>query len=372
MDGSFIVQVDPVNGQAILETYGPACNIPGAPDFLAIGFPFQWVDDGATAWDELVTLAEVHKDVTDGCRKLIIDVTGSAKIQIMDKDSDQISGGVTALSAGTIYWVYWYIDFRSEVTRDILWVYVNGAWNEEGDVSGWGDTDTINRFTLGSGTGKTLPTEGGKMYYNEVFIEEDPVDGGLGAVTTRYKKADGNGADTGEWLDHAFGDVDEVDTTVDTASKDSANAAGEKQTYDVEAVTGDEVPLAVQAVGAWQRTDTSVTGRTYLYDGTTRDFGETMPLTLNNYSFLGNNSIDNATKCYNFHPDGSAWTKNNFASIEVGAEVVARTSGQLDLTQIGAEYMIAHTGDQGTQPATFPTDTGDIGTATEGSIPGIV
>ena len=342
------LEVDPVNGQPVTDRYGGQLSLGSNPRFLVVTFAWRF----AAEFDSNVVICELSRDASARDRRIVI--TTAEELVIQDKDDDNVGGvgGSSTLAVNTTYPMYWYIDLLG-TTRDILWVWISGAWSKEIDVSGHGVFDfstSSRRVTFGSDTGKSLPTIGGKMYYGGMCVTENPIVGGLGSIATKFLPANGNGADTGEWDDHAFGDVDEVPADLDGTTVDKASTAGDKQSYDF--VNPGETPLAMQVVGVAKTSTGANTAKAYTFDGTNRDYQETKPYgNANRFISLRTTELPKTTM-----PDGSAITESGVNSMEVGMELVTvDTTGTLDLDQIGLEEMVA--GAQ-SQPSDFPTDVG--------------
>ena len=175
-------------------------------------------------------------------------------------------------------------------------------------------------------------------------VIESPSVGGLGSIATKFLPANGNGADTGEWDDHAFGDVDEVPADLDGTTVDKASTVGDKQSYDF--VNPGETPLAMQVSGVAKSSDGNKDAKAYTFDGTNRDYQDTRAYAVN-FGSLRTAELPKTTM-----PDGSAITESAVNSMEVGMELVSiGTTGTLDLDQIGLEEMVA--GAQ-SQPSDFP------------------
>ena len=347
MEGTYCLEVDPVNGGTLLETYGGQVSGFGNPKFLLI--PFIW--RFAAVFDQAITIAEYHRSASSSSRRIVLGTDEHVSIQ--DDDGDEIENGPSVLAVNTDYPMLWCIDLLG-TTHDILWVWISGAWVKQVDVSGHGDIGifTANMLvTFGSGSGKTLPTTGGPMFYDEWAIIENPTSSGLGSVATRYKKANSNGGDA-TFTDQAFGDVDDLPADLGTGAVDTGDAVGERNSYGLEIVSNNETPLAVVPVGSGEAASGFNLHKLYLFDGTTRDYTDDAGSLIGSMRQLHLSSGVAKTKM----PDGSAFTETKFNDdLQVGVEIVTLGGSTFSLDQIGVEYMIAGAR---TQPSDFPTDVG--------------
>ncbi|MCH7800867.1 MAG: hypothetical protein IIC24_04895, partial [Chloroflexi bacterium] len=204
-------------------------------------------------------------DPENGNRRIIFDLND--KLQLQDADGDRIGDiGGTTLLKDTDYFFYWYINLLG-TTRDIVWIRTSTTWSKEIDVSGHGDIGTFvddMKLTLGSGSGKTLPTSGGPMYYDDFCIIVNPTTAlDLGSPSCKYLAANGDGADA-TFTDQDFNDVDEGPADLDGLTIDSGNAANERNSYDV--ASPGETPLAMFPSGVGRETASGIEARPYIYD----------------------------------------------------------------------------------------------------------
>lgn len=355
--GAFAYQIDPVNGHAGLEIYGFTGALPDTPTLISVPFMFRFTAAGAlTGFDEPVIIAELGSNVPGGVWSRHITITtgvNSEQIQITDKDDDRV--GITApayVTKNTDYWFLWYTDLRDEAnTRDILWVWKAGAWDKAIDETGHGDAnpEVITRLTFGTSTGKGLPTEGGPFWVAEMVgqvLNKSPNQTPLGSIETHFKKPDGVGEDSNQFDGGApdWQDVDEIPP--DDVATDIGDAAGEAQSYDIEAADGGDVPLAVQIIGSSKQSGgvggaphLDIDHRPYIWDETTRGYSpqsNTVPLSYRLFGWGG--TVTPIT--YN-EINGETLTEALFNKLEAGIEVdVADNGATLVLDQIGLEYMI--------------------------------
>ena len=150
------LEVDPVGGAVGTDRYGGQLALDSNPRFLVITFAWRF----AAEFDSGLSICELARSASVRDRRISF---GTAeKVAIQDIDDDRIGIGSSVLAVNTVYPMYWYINLIG-ITRDILWVWINGAWSKEVDVSGHSDFDNAGgnrRITFGSDTGKTLPTTG--------------------------------------------------------------------------------------------------------------------------------------------------------------------------------------------------------------------
>lgn len=349
--GDFAYSVDPVGGgRDGIDVYGYSAFVADTPKLMLVSFLLRIED----LLDENVNLASIgrREAISDPARQIVM--TAAEKVQIVDKDDDLVGETSTGyLAADVTYWFLWYLDQRSSDTRDILWVYKDGAWDTAIDVSGHGDEAVlVQHFTIGSHYGKApLPTTGGPIYYkNQVLInlEQTPNADAIAAFIVKVKRPTANGTDgdfnTGTFPNPDWNDVKEIPPD-DGVSTDFGDVAGDQQSYEIANADGGDDVLALQVIGVDRRTGgTSITRRVYVYDGTTRDFGPTFSASTD-WRRLGSDSPQ-ATDANIFNQvNGVDVDETTFNSFEAGLEVVAISGGATDeLTAIGLEYAIEDTG----------------------------
>lgn len=350
--GSYCFQVDPVNGNAVIDTYGwtptfteKAGVWPVAPNFLTVLFMFRFTET-PDAFDDDVVIVELGNRIPGGsyARRLVLNT--NEDLVIFDDADDSI--GATAdnpyLAADTNYWMLWYVDLRNgAATRDILWVWKGVAWDKAIDVSGHesatgggGDPAEITKIIFGTYAGKGLPTQGGPFWVDEMAVQvlnEAPNQTAVGSVTTYFQVPDDDGTvdqdfDTGA---PDFNDVDEIPAD-SAATTDVGDALGEKNAYKITDIAGGVTPLVVQVVGQAYGHAFAIDGKTYIYDGTTRDYGPDFSAPAGWTHML--------SKSYNL-VNGTAITESRFNDdFEAGVEVAKRTGvGTLQLSQIGLEVV---------------------------------
>ena len=104
MEGVRCLEVDPVNGNTVVETYGGQVGGFGFPRFLMI--PFIW--RFAAAFDSGIAVCEYHMDAANSNRRITMGT--DVLLDIQDDEGDQIGRGTNALSGNKDYPVRWYID----------------------------------------------------------------------------------------------------------------------------------------------------------------------------------------------------------------------------------------------------------------------
>jgi len=354
--GARAFEVDPVNGDAGLETYGWRAPVLQHPSLLTVPFMFRFT---ATAplvgFDVTISIAELGPDAAAGGYARRLTMSDEERLRIEDEDGDTISEtAVSYLAKDTTYWILWYVDLRDPVaTRDIAWVFPDGgAWDKALDTSGHGDGDpaVISRITFGTRAGKGLPTEGGPFWVKEMAAQVlnvapnlDPI----GSVTTRFKVPTANGTDgdfdagTGGNPDWNY--VKEIPPDGDT-SYDEGDVNEDKQSYEIADADGGDTPLAIQVIGSGKKgAGTSITKRVYLYDGVARDEGG-QSVAAAAYNYLHTIGIP-----FN-DVNGAPITEALFNSLEAGVWISHIISGgTYRLTQIGLEYIV-------TGPKALPGD----------------
>ena len=346
--GTYSYSVSPTAADG-LGRYG--LYVPSMPNPEVFSVLFLW--QFAVGFDAVVSVSEAGLTGGGGAlaRRLVLSTDES--LQLQDEDEDQI--GATAgsyVAINTLYAMLWFVDLRSP-TRDILWVYPpGGPWAKAIDVTGWGagSPANISAICFGSQAGKTAPTSGGPMYYDNMAVQQhgvSPLTTPLGSIACRVKMP--NGAGTYNAFDSgspSYLDVDEIPYDGDT-TYDEGDAAGEQQSYAIAAADTSESPLAVQIVGAAKATNVFAaypTATPFLYDGAAIDYGDIR--TPIDYRGLGS---DTTWQSVNSAP----LTESLFNNLEAGLEVITCAAGQTArLSQIGLEYMVPG---NFALPSDFPT-----------------
>lgn len=339
--GSYCYEVDPVNAASPPDIYGPWSRIP-QPSLLVVQFMFRF----AAVFDATVAIGELGQTLGDGNYARQLNLNTSEELVLADADGDSIAttAGAPYLAVNTNYWFLWYVDLRVEAaSRDIVWVFKGGAWDKAIDVSNHGDGlfSNIDLITFGSNISKTLPTSGGPFYVDEMAVQAlnvTPNTTALGSVTTKFKVPSADGTD--QDFDSGspdFNDVDEIPPD-GAATTDIGDAVDEKNSYAITDAGGGETPLAIQVIGQGQRNAGSQANiRTYIYDGSTRDNGDTWNI-VGGYRVIYDTA--NPAKTYN-EVNGATITESLFNTLEAGIELtVSGGGGTVAVSQIGLEYII--------------------------------
>ncbi len=347
--GAYSYSVDPVGGTPVLENYGFQSYLPDAPTFLTAMFMFRFTDTGGQ-FDDEVGIAELGKTTAGGsfARRLVLNT--DEKIQIVDKDEDTVEQtAINYVAIDTDYWFLWYFDGREDAnSRDILWAWKAGAWDKALDTTGHGDTglsvNTIEAITFGTSYGKSLPTQGGPCYYDEMAVQvlnKSPNTTPIGSVTTVFKVPKANGTDgdfdTGTGTNPDWNDVKEIPPDGVT-SYDEADTTGDQQSYEPDDADGGDTPLAIQIVGQGARNaGVAAVLKNYLLESSTYDYTDDWNTTGVGYRVL--RGALTVMKTYN-EVNGKALTEALFNTLEVGVEAVSLGGGEtFRLSQIGLEYM---------------------------------
>ena len=347
--GNFYAEIDPVNGD-ILDRYGFQTNFAPLGDENTLGIVAPFYVDSTEAFDDPVTFFEVLEDETASSRRVVL-LTDEG-VQLQDNDGDVIAGSaVGKFPLDTVVPIYGYFDKVAQ--RDVVWLYLSGAWDKIIDVSGWGDYNNHARLALGSGTSKGLPTVGTPFRVGPGAVIRNPTSKGIGSIAGFYKAANGDGAGDNEFTLGAgasphpdFLNVDDAADAQDgDTTWDGGDAAGERSTYDVASAEAGDIPLSVNVVGSCKRTGTGVTATAVgLFDGSTYDMATVEELIVSNGVY---SSQFGDRKSHVLMPDGNPWTEAGFNAIEVAAQIDARSANEFRVTQIGAEYCV-----EGSEP--FP------------------
>lgn len=338
--GSFSYKIDPVNAHVTFEDYGATAML-GKPNLLSVSFRYQITADV----DESISICELGDGSLGGTIARQLTQDNLEKLGLVDADEDAIvTSSPGYITAGTIYPMLWLVDLRTP-TRDMLWAWKSGAWDLVWDVSDWGvgDPDDIDRITCGTAKGKGLPTVGGPFYVDEMvpqILNVAPNTDPIGSITTRFKVPTANGTDgdfdTGspDW-----NDVKEIPHDGDT-SYDEGDAADQKQSYAIANATGGDTPLAIQVIGAAKETAVNAVVKSYIYDGSTRDYEDNNRGLFNVYDNLSPNFNDGGITTYN-RINGAPITESLFNTLEAGVEVISLSEDvEARLTQIGLEYIV--------------------------------
>lgn len=149
LSGTNSFEIDPVNGDAN-DRYGWAIPLPNSPNFMLTSFIFQ---NGAD-FDANIAIAELgNGDIGDPLRLIALD--NNEAISIFDKQDDQVGTSVNGyIVAGTAYYFLWYYDQRNTtITRDILWIYKPAATLSNKTTISFSDAnpDTISDSASGFG-----------------------------------------------------------------------------------------------------------------------------------------------------------------------------------------------------------------------------
>lgn len=362
--GTYSLEVDPVNANNVLKTYGAHLQMPVSTRTTTRAMTVFRFKAPATWYDELVSLYEIEAPGSNLVRRLIL--TKGGKFQLLDKDEDVIFSAFGQLVNGDEY----LIRVDTQLNKDVVYLYdldgATPAWSTEVDVDNHGDINTpFDDFFWGAGFGKTLPTSGGPHYLDEIALFDmegsTPSSDSIGQIVTRRLIVNGVSLDNDDFPG-TVADVDEVINDGDT-SYDESGTVGHKQGYDVVDATGSEVPLACQIVGYATRNGGSGNGDIdykygfYRPTGAVFDMSETVEQHQATYRQLGfgdqtSSDFRQYTIWNNF--DGSAWTNAIFDEIEVTVEVItADNSAKFRLTNIAAEYYV-----EGSisSPADFPDE----------------
>jgi hypothetical protein len=342
--GNFAFQVDPVNG--VLDTYGWQTRLT-QPNFLTVMFRYRFEAD----FDAAIAVAELGAGFGAGtiARRLI--QNSDEELGIVDETEDEIGTAAGALTADTDYWILWYVDLRVEAaSRDIVWVHDGIGWTNIIDVSGHGDGDPsgISLLTFGSAVAKTVPTAGGPFYVKEMgtqFLNVSPNTTPIGSLVAKFKVPTGDGTD--QDFDSGapdWNDVKEIPPDGDT-TRDTGDATGEKNSYEIADADGGDTPLAIQVIGSGGKTGNPGTqARTYILESGTRDFGVTY-IAGSAYRELGavrDSASGQPDKPKTFNQvNGKTITEVLFNGLQIGLELpLVASGGTFKLTQAGLEYMI--------------------------------
>lgn len=312
-------------------------------DHLLISFQFRWT----STFDEAVIISEIGSRSGGGAFVRALSLDTNRRIRLFDAGGSTVGQtGTGYLSVDTTYRILIHYDFRNTVnTIDQVWVHNGTSWDLAINVADHGNVNVlvIDAGCFGTQVGKTKTTTSGILYFDAMAFQDlatSPNTTPLGSIKTVLKVPTSNGTDgdfnTGTGTNPDWNDVKEVNSD-DATSTDVGDVAGDQQSYNVADAVVNDVPLAVQIFGVAQRAGGgTVNVKTYVYDGTTRDYNESF-----NFS-TGWRGV------YDFW-DGRAYNKINgatltealFNSLEVGIEINSVSGGgALELSQIGLEYIV--------------------------------
>lgn len=312
---------------------------------ILISFMFRF----AAVLDETVIISELGKREADQVVVRALALDTNRKIRLFDDEGDtvaQTSAGY--LSVNTNYRILIYYNFNDPInTIDKVWVHNGSSWDLAIDVKGHGDVDASNiaAVSFGSTVGKTQATSGGPLFWDDVAVQDlgtAPNTVPLGSTKSVYRVPTANGTDgdfnTGTGTNPNYQDVDEIPEDDDT-STDIGDVAGDQQSYEITDAVTNDVPLAVQVYGVGKKSASGGTLniKSYIHDGTTRDYGAGF-----NYGIFQNYRGINAyyeTRAYN-KINGAILTELLFNNLEAGVEITAAAGRTLILTQIGLEYLL--------------------------------
>ena len=355
--GSRSYQYDPKTPAGVTTQYGWNCNIAQTSvTRISVMCLFRF----SAEFNATFNIIELNNQTLTGVavRQLLLNT--AEKLLLADDGANQIGAtGDAYLAVNTTYPIlYFYDQLNSLKTRDIVWVYKSGAWDKAIDVSNYGSTGAISGITFGSYKGKTAPTAGGLCYLDELCVQnfgDFPNVTALGSITTAVKSPTANGTDLdftqGTGTSPDFNDVDEIPPD-DATTYDAGDATNEKQSYVIANATASDVPLAVAVIGDMRNTDTSSPTshkmKTYLFDGTTRDYSDEFAISQGIWQIL-----KQGTKRMDFQTfNGTTWTEALFNSMEAGVLMTAHYDGQVQLSALHLEYV--KTGPYAL-PSGFPT-----------------
>ncbi len=207
LSGTYSYEIDPVNGNVTLETYGWSVLLP-KPDYCLVSFLFR----NAADFDVNITVAVLGGEGTTDDLVRQITLTNGEALSIFDKDDDQVGASIdSVIKVNTTYRMHWLYDQRNpSVTRDILNVYKPAASVTDTTIAfvdGGGGADTITDSNSGLGVftaGDIITVSGSTSNdgtYTIVSVVAGTITLATGTLTTESAGASVTVAHAAQWYE---------------------------------------------------------------------------------------------------------------------------------------------------------------------------